>query len=300
MNAFPSRELEGPVVTRVTGPDDLATVVAAIGSLTAGGPPLPHDADGSPALPHTGGVPGQWMNATGRTAADAGVTLYVHGGGFEQHNPEFERVMAYWLSKATGRPVFAVDYRLAPAHPFPAAHDDVLGAYRSLLDQDVPASRLVLLGESAGGTLVLSALHTMRAERIPFPSGVVAVSAITDLTLSGRSIDAPAADDMLNRPVLERIVAQYLNGAAPDQAPQSPLHGDLSGLPPSLIVVGAGEVLLDDSHGYAHAAAAAGTPVALDVYEGMPHAFHVSLLTEPQPAVATIFLERLAAWTASL
>lgn len=164
-------------------------------------------APGSAALPPSGGVPGQWMNATGRSPVDAGATLYVHGGGFEQRNPEFERAMAYRLSKATGRPAFAVDYRLAPDHPFPAAHDDVLATYRSLLEQGVSADRIVLLGESAGATIALSILHTMRAERTPSPPGMVAVSPITDLTLTSASIDSPAGPDMLDRSVLERIVA---------------------------------------------------------------------------------------------
>ena len=119
------------------------------------------------------------------------MTLYVHSGGFEQRNPGFEQVMAYRLSAATGRAAWAVDYRLAPAHPFPAALDDVVTACQSLLDRGVPASRTVLFGESAGATLVLSALHVMRSQDMPLPGGVVAVSPITDLTLSSPSIDSP-------------------------------------------------------------------------------------------------------------
>jgi acetyl esterase/lipase len=121
------------------------------------------------------------VNATGRPAVEAGVTLYAHGGGFEYRNAEFEQVMAYRLSAATGRAAWAVDYRLAPAHPFPAALDDVVAAYQSLLDRGVPASRTVLFGESPGATLVLSALHVMRSQDMPRPGGIVAVSPITDL-----------------------------------------------------------------------------------------------------------------------
>jgi monoterpene epsilon-lactone hydrolase len=240
------------------------------------------------------------VNATERPAIEAGVTLYAQGGGFEHRSPEFEQVMAYRLSAATGRAAWAVDYRLAPAHPFPAALDDVVAAYQSLVDRGVPASRTVLFGESAGATLVLSALHVMRSQDMPRPVGIVAVSPITDLTLSSPSIDSPAGEDMLSRPVLERITAQYLDGAAPDRAPQSPLHGDLADLPPLLIVAGSDEALLDDARRFAAAASAAGTHVTLDIYQGMVHAFHLSALPETPPQVAITFLDRLTAWTTAL
>jgi acetyl esterase/lipase len=252
-------------VNRITGTGDMSAVRAALATMTAGPPPLPAGADLTPPL-QAGGVPGQWVNATGRPAAGAGVTLYAHGGGFEHRNPGLEQVMAYRLSTATGRPVRAVNYRLAPAHPFPAALDDVVTAYQGLLDRGVPASRAVLFGESAGATLILSALHAMRSQNVPLPGGVVAVSPITDFTLSSPSIDSPAGQDVLSWPVLERITAQYLGGAAPDRAPQSPLHGDLADLPPLLIVAGGDEALLDDARRFATAASAAGTLVTLDIY----------------------------------
>jgi acetyl esterase/lipase len=241
MSVLPPCDQDRLTVNRITGPGDMSAVRAVIVTMTAGPPPLPAGADLTPPLPRADSVPGQWVNATERPAVDAGVTLYVHGGGFEHRNPEFEQVMAYRLSTATGRATWAVDYRLAPAHPFPAALDDVAAAYQSLLDRGVPASRIVLVGESAGATLVLSALHAMRSQDMPRPGGVVAVSPITDLTLSSPSIDSPAGEDMLSRPVLEHITAQYLDGAAPDRAPQSPLHGDLADLPPLLIVAGGDE-----------------------------------------------------------
>lgn len=132
---------------------------------------------------------------------------------------------------------------------------------------------------------------------MPRPGGVVAVSPITDLTLSSPSIDSPAGEDMLARPVLEHITAQYLDGAAPDRAPQSPLHGDLADLPPLLIVAGGDEALLDDARRFADAASGAGTLVTLDIYQDMVHAFHLSALPETPPQVAVTFLDRLTAWT---
>lgn len=281
-------------INQVTGPDTYDTVVAAMSGMAAGVPPMPSGADTAEplALP----VRGQWANASGRTPRDAGVVLYVHGGGFERGNSEFEHLMAYHLSRTAGRPAFAVDYALAPAHPFPAAHDEVVAVYRALLVVGVPAERIVLFGESAGATLLLGALLTLRDAGVPLPAAAVPVSPITDLTLTSPSIDAPAGRDAIGRETLERIVAQYLNGAPNDRPPQSPIHGDPTGLPRLLLAAGANEVLLDDSRRYAETAAKAGVDVTLDIYEAMPHAFHLTALADPRPPVAAVFLDRLSAW----
>jgi len=138
MSVLPPSDRDRLTVNRITGPGDMSAVRAAIVAMTAGPPPLPAGADLTPPLPRADSVPGQWVNATERPAVDAGVTLYAHGGGFEQRNPGCEQVMAYRLSAATGRAAWALDYRLAPAHPFPAALDDVMTAYQSLLDRGCP------------------------------------------------------------------------------------------------------------------------------------------------------------------
>ncbi|MCP2342808.1 nitroreductase/quinone reductase family protein [Actinomadura rupiterrae] len=279
---------------RITNPDTFETVHKALVEMSAGPPPLPADAD--IAEPFALPVKGRWANASGRAARDAGVVLFAHGGGFEQSRPELDQLAAYHLSKASGRPAFAVDYSLAPGHPFPAAMDELVAAYRALLAQGVPAERTVLFGESSGATLVLEGLLALRAQGAPLPGAVVAVSPITDFTITSPSVDAPAGPDAVTRELLERILGQYLNGLPNDQAPQSPLHGDLSGLPRMLLAVGGNEALLDDSQRYADAAAKAGVDVTLDVYEGMPHAFQLTVLAEQRPAVATVYLERLSTW----
>lgn len=281
------------ITSIVTGPDTSDTVLTAMSGISAGSL-LPPGAD--IAEPFELPVPGRWANASDRKPQEAGVVLYVHGGGFAQSNPEFEHPLAYRLSEASGRPAFNVDYSLAPEHPFPAAHDEVVAAYRALLAEGVPAERTVLFGESAGATIALEVLLTLRAEGVPLPGAVVPVSPITDLTLTSPSIDAPAGRNGIGRGALEYIVGQYLGGRPNDRAPQSPIHGDLAGLPRMLLVVGGDEALLDDSRRYAEAAAEAGVEVTLDVYEGMPHAFHVVILSDPRPPVAATFLERLSAW----
>ncbi|MEU7991521.1 alpha/beta hydrolase [Streptosporangium canum] len=282
-------------------PDDSAKVLAAITAMRSHPPVMPPDADLTPLLPHTGGIPATWVTASCHPADDTvtteGVTVYVHGGGFEYTNPHLEQIMAYRLSQATGRPVLAVDYRLAPAHRYPAALQDVVAAYRSLLAQEVPASRIILAGESAGATLVLSALLVLKQAGDALPAAALAISPQTDLTLSSPSIDANDGQDVVNRAVLDHVRTQYLAGAQPDAAPQSPLHGDLRGLPPLLVVAGSKEVLLDDGRRFAEAASAAGGSVRLDIYDGMPHAFHASVLSaEPLPTSATL-LRRIAEWS---
>ncbi len=260
-------------------------------SLVAG--PLPADADVRDATAGDADgretdVRGDWVRAPG---ARGGAVIYVHGGGFAHSRPEAERVLAYRLSRATGRPTLRVDYRLAPAHPYPAALDDVLAAWRAVLNAGVPAADIALVGESAGATLVLSALLEIARTGGPVPGAAVAISPITDFTLTGASLDAADGRDVLSRAVLTAVAADYLAGASPREAPQSPLYGTLHGLPPLLVAVGTDEVLYDDARRFAEAADAAGVCVRLDAYEDMQHAFHLS---EPGEVV----LDRIGRWLA--
>lgn len=278
-------------------PQEADGVRAQMGGLFSAPPSLDGDASLDPVLLSVGGVPGAWVTAGGVTP-EAGVTLYVHGGGFSMSNPPMERIMAHRLSKATGRPVYALDYRLAPAYPYPAAIEDVLAAYRGLLAQGVPAGRILLVGESAGATLILSALLLLAAAGDPMPGGAVPVSPITDFATSFPAPGEGGGRDSIDPSIMEPIAAQYLAGARPDEAPQSPAYGDLRGLAPLLLSVGGDEILLPDVRRFAEAASAAGTPVDLDVYEGMPHAFHAAVLVaegEHLPTTRT-FLSRLATW----
>ncbi|MEV0386341.1 alpha/beta hydrolase [Nonomuraea sp. NPDC050643] len=276
--------------------EEADSVRTQMGKVFSEPPALDGDAGLEPVLPDTGGVPGTWVTA-GHLSLDAGVTVYVHGGGFSFSNPPMERIMAHRLSQATGRPVFAVDYRLAPAHPYPAAIEDVVAVYRSLLRQGVPAGRILFGGESAGGTLILSALLVLAAAGDPMPAGAMAVSPVTDFAADPGT---GGGRDSIDPSIMGSIGTQYLAGARPDQAPQSPIYGDLGGLPPILLPVGGDEVLLGDVRRFAEAASAAGTSVDLDVYEGMPHAFHAAVLfaEEDHLPTATTFLRRLGKWVA--
>ncbi|WP_449289399.1 nitroreductase/quinone reductase family protein [Nocardiopsis chromatogenes] len=192
---------------------------------------VPGSARTEPLLADTGGVPCDWVDADG-AGLGAGAVLYVHGGGFEFEQPQAERVMAHRLSSAAGRPALRAGYRLAPAHPFPAAVEDVIAVYRSLVAQGVPPGRTVFAGESAGGTLVLSALLMLKEAGEALPAGAVAVSPVTDFAAEGGSRVRNDGRDLVPAGLMTHIGPGYLNGAPADAAPQSPLYGDLSGLPP--------------------------------------------------------------------
>ncbi|MBB1254994.1 alpha/beta hydrolase [Streptomyces sp. OF3] len=258
---------------------------------------LPADAHLDPVLPASGRVAGDWVSAGRPGSADDGVVLYVHGGGFVLREPELMNLFAHRISSATGRPVFALHYRLAPRHPYPAPLDDVLTAYRWLLGHGVPAERISVIGESSGGALVLSALQLLRDEGAPPPASVALLSPVTDLSVSGTSVDTNGRvhDPGVDRSMLTRLIGQYLGDARPDAAPQSPLHGDPSGLPPLLFAVGTGEALLDDSVRFAEAADAAGVRTRVDGYESLIHGFQLLTLLPDNPT-GRMFLDRVARW----
>jgi monoterpene epsilon-lactone hydrolase len=264
-------------VSRIpAAPDARAAAFAVLTGLGSRDLTLPADASTQPVLP----VGEHWVTSGDADPAN-GIVVYVHGGGFSHRNPPLMNLIADRLSRDTRRPVLVVHYPLAPADPFPAPLDAVLATYRQLLTH-VEADRVVFYCESSGGALTLSALLELAAAEMP--AGVVAVSAVTDLTLAGPSIDANAPTDAgVTREMLAFLVGQYLAGAPADRAPQSPLFGDLSALPPLLMIAGGAEALLDDTLRFADAATAAGVKTQVDVYEAMPHAFALVALDDDNP-----------------
>ncbi len=219
-----------------------------------------------------GGVPAVFCR-TG--AAHAGALLYLHGGAFVSGSAKGYRGLAANVGKAAGVVTYALEYRLAPEHPFPAAVDDVLAAYRALLDSGMKPEKIVLAGDSAGGGLTLSALVRMRNEGLPLPAAGFLLSPWADMTCEARSMKTKATEDpSLNEEGLRFSAANYL-GATPASDPvASPVHADLSGLPPLLVHVGSAEILLDDSLAIAARAGAAGTHVQLEIWPEMIHVWH--------------------------
>ena len=239
-------------------------------------------------------VPAGVVVRAGNAADEAGYLVYVHGGGFEHRNPPLMNRAAYEFSQATGRPVLVVHYRLAPADPYPAPLDDVLAAYRGLIGSGVPAAKILVLAESSGAALALSMLLRLKETGEELPAGVLTWSAVTDLTITGPSVD-DSPEDPVSRELLTHLIGQYLGETPGDRASQSPLHGDLSGLPPLVMVVGGAEALRDDTLRFAHKASAAGTKVQVDVYEDMPHVFQIAIM-EPGNALGRSLLDRIARW----
>jgi monoterpene epsilon-lactone hydrolase len=238
-------------------------------------------------------VRGWWVRPS--VAERDGVILYLHGGGYVGGSAKAYRGFASQLASRTRRPVFVLDYPLAPEATLPAAPDAVLAAYEWL--RAIGSQRIVFAGDSAGGGLALVTLG--RLAHAPRPSAAIAGLAFSpwvDLAFTGASMkDAHVEDPLLTYEYLQAGARMVLGGADSRDPLASPLYGDLSRLPPLLIQVGSDERLLDDARQYAERAAGAGSPVRLEVWEGMHHVFQVDVAHLRTSGVA---LDRAAAFLA--
>jgi acetyl esterase/lipase len=219
-------------------------------------------------------VAGEWVRAAKH---GDGVILYVHGGGYVSCSAATHRPITAALARRARRRVFAVDYRRAPEHRFPAALDDTVAAYRWLLQQHgVAAHEVVLAGDSAGGGLVLAMLLRIRDEGWPMPSAAVCFSPWTDLAGSGGSVHLNEGRcAMFHGGNIGEFARAYLAERSPLDPYASPLYGNLAGLPPLLLQVGSDELLLDDARRVHEKVRAAGGRSRLDVYDGMFHGWHM-------------------------
>jgi epsilon-lactone hydrolase len=213
--------------------------------------------------------------------------LYLHGGGYVGGSPGLYRDLT-WRLAALGRArVLCIDYRLAPEHPFPAALDDTVAAYRWLLAQGIDPCRMAVMGDSAGGGLVFAALLRLRDEGVALPAAAVVVSPWTDLALTGESFRLNAAiDPLMPVELAPRVVALYLAGADPRDPYASPLYGDPAGLPPTLILVGGDDALRDDGVRMADKMRAAGCRVEIEVWPHMWHVWHMLMRVMPEAKAA--------------
>ena len=213
-----------------------------------------------------GGVAGVWCTPTNTKPGTA--LLHLHGGWFTWGTAEAFGHLVGQIASRVGIEAFVPDYRLAPEHPFPAALEDARSCYSGLVgDGD---QRVVVTGDSAGGGLALL-LATMVEPR---PAAVVALSPVTDLTMSGESWRSRAdVDPYFTRSQVEELVQGYLAGHDPIDPQASPLYAELKRHPATQIHVGDDEVLLDDARRYGEGAAATGADVSVEIWEGMPHGF---------------------------
>lgn len=209
-------------------------------------------------------------------AARGNVVLHFHGGGYLIGSAKGSLEYAGRLATAAGGTCYTVEYRLAPEHPYPAALDDAIVAYRALLARGIPASSILLSGESAGGGLALALALALRHAGDPAPAGILAVAPFTDLTLSGDSIRLFNGDDpAANRDLLTFMGASYFQGHEPTDPLVSPLFGDLAGLPPLFVTATEGEVLRDDATRLAARAEQAGVDVTLRLVEDSVHVYTI-------------------------
>lgn len=213
--------------------------------------------------------------------------FYTHGGGYVTGNCVDHRMHVARFVLATGIGALLYDYRLAPEHPFPAAMDDTLTAYRWLLGQGVTPENIIIAGESAGAGLCLASLIAIRDVALPLPAAAVALSPWTDLKCTGNSYRTNARRDISTLGSWEVWGSYYIGSNDGSHPWISPLYGDLHGLPPTLIQVGDHEILLDDSIRFAEKAKAAGVDINLHVWGGMVHCF---------PLFAPMFPEATQAW----
>lgn len=211
-----------------------------------------------------------WVDAGAR---DSGrVVLYLHGGAFIGESPGAHCAMLARICSRCAARGFYVNYRLAPEHPYPAATDDCLAAYRHLLGQGIAASQIVIAGDSAGGNLALVTAMRARDSGLPLPAGLVLLSAVLDATFSGHSTRRnDGIDPLFRAAILEPLAAAYVSVEKRSHPYVSPLAGDLSGLPPVLALVGSSEILLDDTLRLA----AQGRAVEAQVWHDMPHVFPI-------------------------
>jgi acetyl esterase/lipase len=234
-----------------------------------------------------GGVTAEWVTAEG--ASDSRVVLYLHGGGYIIGSPRTHRALMANLSQEASARVLALDYRLAPEHPFPAPVEDSVAAYSWLLNEGYDPARIAVAGDSAGGGLTMAALVQLRYVGMPMAAAAVCISPWVDMEGLGKSMETrAAADPMVGKENLMISAKTYLGGSDPRAPLAAPIYADLRGLPPTLIQVGDAEVLLDDSTRLAGIAREAGVEVRMDVWDDMIHVWHLfaPILPEGREAIA--------------
>jgi monoterpene epsilon-lactone hydrolase len=221
------------------------------------------------------GVPGEYSIAP--DSDPSRILLFFHGGGYCSGSILSHRRMVTEAGRAAGIQTLAIAYRLAPEHPFPAAFDDALTAWRFLRNQGISAACIAIGGDSAGAGLAIGLINQLRDAREELPACAWLVSPWTDLTMSGSTLATKAAvDPIIHKEYLNELADAYLPAGMSRRDPRvSPLYGDLRSLPPILIQIGSAETLLDDATRFAARAGAADVRVTLEIWSHMIHAWHL-------------------------
>lgn len=234
-----------------------------------------------------GGVPAEWVIAPGADTNHR--VLYIHGGGFVVGSPKSHRIITNKFSEITGCAVLSIDYRLMPEHHHKDCVEDCRKAYRWILDNGPGGPgeirRFFIGGDSAGGNLTLSLTSWIRDNGYRAPDAVVALSPLTDVTFSGASLHDNQDTDIMLKPFLKLLnklppfvkswYVFWTYRLRPCNPIASPLLGDLSNLPPTLVQVSEAEMLLDDARRYVYKACASGSPAKLQTWAGMLHIWQI-------------------------
>ena len=234
-----------------------------------------------------GGIPAEWVIAPGADSTRR--VLYIHGGGFVVGSPKSHRTITSKFSEITGCAVLAIDYRLMPEHHHKDCIEDCRTSYRWILENgpDGPGKirQLFIAGDSAGGNLTLSLIAWIRDNRLRAPEAVVALSPLTDITFSGASLRDNVDTDIMLKPFMKALnkLPQFVKSwyvfwtykVRPSNPLASPLLGDLSNLPPTLVQASEAEMLLDDARRYVYKACASGSPTRLQTWTDMVHIWQI-------------------------
>lgn len=227
------------------------------------------------------GLYAEWL--TPKDRMDGKLLLYLHGGGYVVGGCDMYRQMVSHIARAGRIRALLPEYRLAPEHKFPAAIDDAVAIYRSLLAMGVKANDIVFCGDSAGGGLVVAILLMLRDAGDPLPVAVILLSPFLDITGSGDSMQTRVTQDPWFHAEDIAVIADHYCEPHQHRYPLvSPVFADVEGLPPLYIQVGDDEILLSDSERFADECTAAGIDVELEIWPGMWHVFQMFIGKMPE------------------
>jgi acetyl esterase/lipase len=242
---------------------------------------------------NNGQVRGEWLHWNGQPHDQRECcTYYLHGGGYFAGSPATHRNLTAALTVATEMPTFALDYRLAPEHPFPAAVLDAVSGYRWLLEEGFPPDKIVIGGDSAGGGLTMATVLWLRDAGLPLPAGIFLLSPWTDLACTGNTLEQnDRHDHLLSGKDVHRYSKVYHGEASPLDPLVSPLYGNFHGLPPLRVYASDTEILLDDAVRLAERARCYGVQVDLRIWNDLIHAWPILVnlrLPESRQVVAEL------------
>ncbi|MFI6868461.1 alpha/beta hydrolase [Nocardia sp. NPDC050406] len=232
-----------------------------------------------------GGVPAEIL--TSADSPDETAVLYLHGSGFVIGAPRMVRPLTGALAAALNTTVYALDYRLAPEHPHPAAIEDTVAAYLALVERGVRPDRIAVVGDSAGGTLAVDLALRLRDDRLPFPAVLGMICPVLDLSAASSAFHCDARrEPLLTAELMRQFMDAYLPHVPEDRRRElSPIYRDITGLPPVVMHSATDDILSGDARRFADHAAKLGAPLRHREYRGLWHVFHAMPMKPAREAV---------------